>query len=155
MYSFRSCCVLLSFFLSCLSDMLLFFFIFFFLMIRRPPRSTRTDTLFPYTTLFRSIYIGREGLRQLSHARLDSLGGRQCVGAGGHLDRQGRDGLAVQFGVEQIGLRTKLDARHIAQSYGGPIRLSGGDNVPELLGRGIAALEIGRASVRGRGWMIV
>src|SRR3546814_5420103 len=28
----------------------------FFLMIRRPPRSTRTDTLFPYTTLFRSSY---------------------------------------------------------------------------------------------------
>src|SRR3546814_2403174 len=28
---------------------------FFCLMIRRPPRSTRTDTLFPYTTLFRSI----------------------------------------------------------------------------------------------------
>src|SRR3546814_12295398 len=28
---------------------------FFFLMIRRPPRATRTDTLFPYTTLFRSI----------------------------------------------------------------------------------------------------
>src|SRR3546814_13306578 len=27
---------------------------YFFLMIRRPPRSTRTDTLFPYTTLFRS-----------------------------------------------------------------------------------------------------
>src|SRR3546814_18627915 len=29
-------------------------FCFFFLMKRRPPRSTRTDTLFPYTTLFRS-----------------------------------------------------------------------------------------------------
>src|SRR3546814_8312299 len=29
-------------------------FSFFFLMIRRPPRSTRTDTLFPYTSLFRS-----------------------------------------------------------------------------------------------------
>src|SRR3546814_3288924 len=29
--------------------------IFFFLMIRPPPRSTRTDTLFPYTTLFRSL----------------------------------------------------------------------------------------------------
>src|SRR3546814_19058998 len=28
---------------------------FVFLMIRRPPRSTRTDTLFPYTTLFRSL----------------------------------------------------------------------------------------------------
>src|SRR3546814_13115041 len=34
---------------------------FFFLMIRRPPRSTRTDTLFPYTTLFRSLHeVGGE-----------------------------------------------------------------------------------------------
>src|SRR3546814_13928559 len=32
------------------------FALFFFLMIRLPPRSTRTDTLFPYTTLFRSPY---------------------------------------------------------------------------------------------------
>src|SRR3546814_17548408 len=31
----------------------------FFLIIRRPPRSTRTDTLFPYTTLFRSSSILR------------------------------------------------------------------------------------------------
>src|SRR3546814_20021905 len=30
-------------------------FLFFFLIIRRPPRSTRTDTLFPYPTLFRSV----------------------------------------------------------------------------------------------------
>src|SRR3546814_2123437 len=35
-------------------------FVFFFLMIRRPPRSTRTDTLFPYTTLFRSDRVERE-----------------------------------------------------------------------------------------------
>src|SRR3546814_9808713 len=35
-------------------DILVFLSFFFFLMIRRPPRSTRTDTLFPYTTLFRS-----------------------------------------------------------------------------------------------------
>src|SRR3546814_15512016 len=34
------------------------FYIIFFLMIRRPPRSTRTDTLFPYTTLFRSPGLG-------------------------------------------------------------------------------------------------
>src|SRR3546814_17291543 len=32
-----------------------FFFDLFVLMIRRPPRSTRTDPLFPYTTLFRSV----------------------------------------------------------------------------------------------------
>src|SRR3546814_13462840 len=37
---------------------------FFFLSIRRPPRSTRTDTLFPYTTLFRS---------QAMHLLLDKL----------------------------------------------------------------------------------
>src|SRR3546814_5746284 len=48
-------------FLSQVSTLVLFvclyaylLFIIFFLMIRRPPRSTRTDTLFPYTTLFRS-----------------------------------------------------------------------------------------------------
>src|SRR3546814_9844343 len=37
---------------------------FFFLIIRRPPRSTRTDTLFPYTTLFRSLSdeAGDEGV---------------------------------------------------------------------------------------------
>src|SRR3546814_5973825 len=38
---------------------------FFFLMIRRPPRSTRTDTLFPYTTLFRSHHAAAaRGLRR-------------------------------------------------------------------------------------------
>src|SRR3546814_13415006 len=49
----------------------LFCYVFlFFLMIRRPPRSTRTDTLFPYTTLFRSARAigvskstGRQSLR--------------------------------------------------------------------------------------------
>src|SRR3546814_7760084 len=35
---------------------------FFFLMIRRPPRSTRTDTLFPYTTLFRSLKLDAKPL---------------------------------------------------------------------------------------------
>src|SRR3546814_7441151 len=38
------------------SSVYFFFLFFFFLMIRRPPRSTRTDTLFPYTTLFRSVH---------------------------------------------------------------------------------------------------
>src|SRR3546814_14071539 len=36
------------------------FIFLFFLMIRRPPRSTRTDTLFPYTTLFRSDLESQE-----------------------------------------------------------------------------------------------
>src|SRR3546814_2683303 len=41
-------------------------FFFFFLMILRPPRSTRTDTLFPYTTLFRSRF---QQLRRAPDAR--------------------------------------------------------------------------------------
>src|SRR3546814_11274822 len=43
----------------CFFHRLVLLFIFF-LMIRRPPRSTRTDTLFPYTTLFRSPDQGRQ-----------------------------------------------------------------------------------------------
>src|SRR3546814_16676631 len=46
-----NCCTLM---ISCYVLLRMLFFFFFFLMIRRPPRSTRTDTLFPYTTLFRS-----------------------------------------------------------------------------------------------------
>src|SRR3546814_11038513 len=43
---------------------------FFFLMIRRPPRSTRTDTLFPYTTLFRSLCrFNRSGLFNVPFGR--------------------------------------------------------------------------------------
>src|SRR3546814_4861432 len=48
---------------------------FFFLMIRRPPRSTRTDTLFPYTTLFRSRDATRYFPRSLS--RGDVRGGNR------------------------------------------------------------------------------
>src|SRR3546814_9832160 len=49
---------------------------FFFLMIRRPPRSTRTDTLFPYTTLFRSPAAARGGLDQhrIADCARDPLG---------------------------------------------------------------------------------
>src|SRR3546814_18117778 len=44
---------------------------FFFLMIRRPPRSTRTDTLFPYTTLFRSRKQLEEGRLAAAVSALD------------------------------------------------------------------------------------
>src|SRR3546814_6115810 len=51
---------------------LLCYLIFFFLMIRRPPRSTRTDTLFPYTTLFRSRrFPWRCGIHPESHRLAD------------------------------------------------------------------------------------
>src|SRR3546814_7700929 len=44
----------------------------FFLMIRRPPRSTRTDTLFPYTTLFRSFMTGWGGNQRFYYLDLSA-----------------------------------------------------------------------------------
>src|SRR3546814_11930979 len=49
-----------------------FCYIFFFLMIRRPPRSTRTDTLFPYTTLFRS-YVAEDNPVRVIEVFIDEL----------------------------------------------------------------------------------
>src|SRR3546814_13202278 len=51
----------------------------FFLMLRRPPRSTRTDTLFPYTTLFRSAaqIAGIAGISTANHNAPE-----QCVVSG-------------------------------------------------------------------------
>src|SRR3546814_2383770 len=48
-------------------------------MIRRPPRSTRTDTLFPYTTLFRSIiFLGATGADRLALGQMPApfIGGK-------------------------------------------------------------------------------
>src|SRR3546814_17154980 len=66
-------------------------FLFFFLMIRRPPKSTRTDTLFPYTTLFRSSSIWNR--RAISRSRpgssSDDVPG---IGRGPGFPRQGSGG---------------------------------------------------------------
>src|SRR3546814_20426049 len=58
-------------------------------MIRRPPRSTRTDTLFPYTTLFRSL---AEPLARLSAAvtGLDAAP-ENIAAAAAHADQSGLD----------------------------------------------------------------
>src|SRR3546814_9034187 len=60
--------------------------IFFFLMIRRPPRSTRTDTLFPYTTLFRSVRRNLPGLARLVAGSADAFPRRDA----GRLERNHR-----------------------------------------------------------------
>src|SRR3546814_8113891 len=65
-------------------------------MIRRPPRSTRTDTLFPYTTLFRSnldmARLGEEAVGQLLDWRRHRRGKEQRLAAGRKL---GADRLGV------------------------------------------------------------
>src|SRR3546814_8314586 len=53
-FIFMFLCLFFSFYFCILVHHILFFLFFFFLMFRLPPRSTRTDTRFPYTTLFRS-----------------------------------------------------------------------------------------------------
>src|SRR3546814_2601357 len=55
-------------------------------MIRRPPRSTRTDTLFPYTTLFRA---DQESLVQQGECA--GYGGEEVARRGGHGKRRGLD----------------------------------------------------------------
>src|SRR3546814_7125524 len=62
--------------------------LFFFLMIRRPPRSTRTDTLFPYTTLFRSAKPGTGLLAMQRTVAVEAL-------AQAGLTLKDVDGLAV------------------------------------------------------------
>src|SRR3546814_11822558 len=57
-----------------------------FLMIRRPPRSTRTDTLFPYTTLFRSLGQGRADREDARRDRCDA-DQHSDAGAFAHHDR--------------------------------------------------------------------
>src|SRR3546814_14463452 len=68
-------------------------FVCFFLMIRRPPRSTRTDTLFPYTTLFRSAVAARCAPNRQrcpgSRLRLTADGVRNRWRCGGRRPRAG------------------------------------------------------------------
>src|SRR3546814_4913333 len=56
--------------------------VLFFLMIRRPPRSTRTDTLFPYTTLFRSVYAAVVVLLAAAQAALTFAIDQRWLGMG-------------------------------------------------------------------------
>src|SRR3546814_8993223 len=68
-------------------------------MIRRPPRSTRTDTLFPYTTLFRSEHGGQRQCRHRLHAVRGKQQGKADAG------EQQTDVLDRRIG-EQIGRAT-------------------------------------------------
>src|SRR3546814_14283314 len=56
----------------------------FFLMLRRPPRSTRTDTLFPYTTLFRSVVGGPFDGQRAAVQHDIRLAAGEAAAMGGH-----------------------------------------------------------------------
>src|SRR3546814_12308186 len=111
-----------------------------FLMYQRPPRSTRTDPLFPYPTLFRSLLAVIGGALPAG-AELDGpgedpvvgrgLGGLVLVGddVGFDAERQGAD----RAGEAVRGLGEAADVRHFES--------------PVALGRAHRGLEIGRAHV--------
>src|SRR3546814_21106796 len=66
-------------------------------MIRRPPRSTRTDTLFPYTTLFRSRPLDRDTVAVI-HAAFDDIEDSMARWSGGAEIPP----LQSQVGVEEL-----------------------------------------------------
>src|SRR3546814_13913467 len=68
-------------------------------MIRRPPRSTRTDTLFPYTTLFRSV--GTDGFRIADSYPLAAISRdvEDLVAQAVNADHQYPDGLVLFLGT--------------------------------------------------------
>src|SRR3546814_4786197 len=89
-------------------------------MIRRPPRSTRTDTLFPYTTLFRSAQPGRTQLCDLPYAGAAADRPRQgesrmtatTIGAREALHTAAKERILLTDG----GWGTQIQARKLAEA---------------------------------------
>src|SRR3546814_14907001 len=106
--------------------MLLYLF-FFFLMIRRPPRSTRTDTLFPYTTLLRSRH--RRAALEDDYHRL--AGGFERV-----------QQITLRFGQGDAGTVATIEPWHLERHL---LALEPGVEPDDRNDR-----EIGRASCRER-----
>src|SRR3546814_16271384 len=101
----------------------------FFLMIRRPPRSTRTDTLFPYTTLFRSpTPHGNAHLLAFLEQHLESVRRAMPVDFVGQVDQMIAANLASgEASIARIAMLLRVSRRTLQRS-----------------------LEIGRASGRER-----
>src|SRR3546814_1399079 len=78
-------------------------------MIRRPPRSTRTDTLFPYTTLFRSRLSVQPDARRRAGDGLSAGRGGDRQGGSRRADRRNR--ARVRRAVLRRGLRRRLAGR--------------------------------------------
>src|SRR3546814_12027460 len=121
------------------------FVFFFFLMIRRPPRSTRTDTLFPYTTLFRSAH---ERPRASLDPTSSDLAG--CRLGAWTLDTElGRGGMAVVYRAERVdGMARQQAAVKILTL--GALGATGRERFQRE-----ATIQNGRASCRERGCQYV
>src|SRR3546814_16247662 len=119
-------------------------------MIRRPPRSTRTDTLFPYTTLFRSDPARRRQRVDRRDILGAALGKAPPIFARAHADD-----------------RKSLDQRHVDRHFGNPARREADDEqasaksdaarrfVEYVTADRTEDNELARTSWRERGWQTV
>src|SRR3546814_15936482 len=115
-------------------------------MIRRPPRSTRTDTLFPYTTLFRSLAVDFA----LAHLpQVEKL-----------VDTSSRSRYVARLaeGSRNVAMPSKLEAyaqQHLTPQSRKPIdqaiaKIQERIETRERIKSGVTACKIGRASSRER-----
>src|SRR3546814_17190885 len=103
-------------------------------MIRRPPRSTRTDTLFPYTTLFRSyayfLVPSKRALNADAQKRLDAIETLGDLGSG--------------FALATHDLEIRGAGELLGQDQSGQIEEVGFTMYAELLAREVKALQRGK-----------
>src|SRR3546814_18967772 len=109
--------------------------LFFFLMIRPQPSSTRTDTLFPYTTLFRSYCRRARRLRLAISMMLSS--GRVCVGRG----------ITASQRARQNRKPNRIRAENAEIFVHAETRRRGEDEIGDFAALFSANSEIGRAHV--------
>src|SRR3546814_12138057 len=124
----------------------------YFLMIRRPPRSTRTDTLFPYTTLFRSqaksLSVAYHSACSLQHGQKITALPKQLLAEVGFTVREVPEahlccGSAGTYNLLQPEIAGRLRDRKVGNIAG-----TGADVVAA---GNIGCLESGRAGGGGRG----
>src|SRR3546814_8650368 len=114
--------------------------LFFFLMVRRPPRSTRTDTLFPYTTLFRSKTIAKlDAMFDYDNSKLDYSHAEDIAGLIGQYIHGNEPSHHVAYLYAYAGApwRTQERLKQIVDSKYKPTPdgLSGTDNLGQMPAR--------------------
>src|SRR3546814_5150311 len=127
-------------------------FYFFFLMIRRPPRSTRTDTLFPYTTLFRSagrLWDESDCRRISAHpAKADEMTGHAGHDHAhdhghGHPHAPATFGRAFALGIGLNLVFVAIEAGSGFTANSMALLADAGHNLPDVRGLVIAGLAYG------------
>src|SRR3546814_21160515 len=124
----------------------------FFLMIRRPPRSTRTDTLFPYPTLFRSLrrfanvvrgkndkladLIARETGKPIWEAltEVDSVINKVEISVAAYAERTGQKRLEGSMGTRTAVRHKPHGVMAVLGPYNFPAHLPTAPTIPALMG---------------------